>query len=266
MDFDIHSLKKFTKDFSLKPKRTEEYFLLLIEKGKGTIDVDFFSHQIKENIIWFITDGRVVNTKVSGCQGMVIRFNDSFFDLNRSENRSTFINILHHYFCHSPFFEPNSEELSHFLRLFTDIRQEYNRENASTTVLLSYLKVVLVNYQRGIKPGFNSKNNDIVDTIIVLRSNIEQHYIKQKNAGYYAEKQNLSLKRLNEITTTSIGKTVTQLIHERLILEAKRRLLFTEISVAEIAYQIGFEDVNYFYRFFKKRVGNTPLQFRNTSK
>ncbi len=266
MNFEIQSLEKFTEDFSVKPKRTKDYFLLLIEKGIGTIELDFYSHRLKKNIIWFITDGRVVHTQVSGCQGLAIRFKDSFLDLNRSENRATFISILYHYFCHSPFFEPNTDEYSQFQRLFTEIQQEYNRQNASITVLQSYLKIALVSYQRGIKPGFNSQNKKNIDTIIILRSNIEQHYLEQKNARFYAEKQNLSLKRLNEITSASIGKTVTQLIHERLILEAKRRLLFTELSIAEIAYQIGFEDVNYFYRFFKKRVENTPLQFRKIGK
>ena len=73
---------------------------------------------------------------------------------------------------------------------------------------------------------------------------------------------NLSPKRLNEITRKMLGKTITQLIHDRILLEAKRELIFSGRSIKEISYELGFEDPAYFSRFFKKQSGFSPTHFR----
>ncbi|MBP2831842.1 helix-turn-helix domain-containing protein [Aquimarina sp. U1-2] len=265
-DFQILSLEDFFKDYANGTKRINQYYLFLFRKGKGSIAVDFFEHQVTHNIIWFIARGRAIQVNVTEFEGCVVRFSDTFLDLNANENKESFRSILYHYFCHSPFFEPGEQELAQFQHLFNEMQQEYNRNNSSRILLQSYLKIVLINYQRGIKPNSKNYQENTTNTIIILRSNIEQHYIAYKKASFYAEKQYLSLKRLNEIATSGIGKTVTQLLHERIILEAKRRLLFTSLSVSQIAYQLGYEDVDYFYRFFKKNVGCTATHFRNSGK
>ena len=118
MSFEIQTLKRFALDFSEKTKRAQDYIFILIEKGGGYINVDFFNHEVEDNIIWFITEGRGVHTQLVNHIGIVIRFDDSFLDLNRSDNRKSFGGILHHYFCHSPFFKPNEEELAQFQHLF----------------------------------------------------------------------------------------------------------------------------------------------------
>ena len=78
----------------------------------------------------------------------------------------------------------------------------------------------------------------------------------------YADLLNLSPYQLNAITKASVGKTVAQLIDEQIILEAKRYLLATPNQVKDIAWDLGYEDVSYFIRFFKKHTGLSPDAFR----
>ena len=80
-------------------------------------------------------------------------------------------------------------------------------------------------------------------------------YRKHKSVSEYAALLNLSIYQLNSITKTSVGKTVSELINEQIVLEAKRYLLASSSQVKEIADQLGYEDPSYFVRFFKKQNG-----------
>jgi AraC-like DNA-binding protein len=74
---------------------------------------------------------------------------------------------------------------------------------------------------------------------------------------------NLSNYQLNAITKTTLGKTCSEVIDEYIILESKRNLLATSNQVTQIAFHLGYEDVSYFIRFFKKHTGYSPEAFRN---
>ena len=78
----------------------------------------------------------------------------------------------------------------------------------------------------------------------------------------YSQLMYLSLKHLNNISKKGLNKTITNLIHEKLLLEAKHLLLFTENSISEIAYELGFKDGFYFMRFFKKNISVTADEYR----
>ena len=91
---------------------------------------------------------------------------------------------------------------------------------------------------------------------------LETRISEIKNVSQYADLLNLSPYQLNAITKASVGKTVAQLIDEQIILEAKRYLLATPNQVKDIAWNLGYEDVSYFIRFFKKHTGHSPDAFR----
>jgi AraC-like DNA-binding protein len=91
---------------------------------------------------------------------------------------------------------------------------------------------------------------------------IETHMASHKQVSYYAQMLNLSLYQLNAITKTTLGKTCSQLMDEAVILEAKRYLLATSQQINQIAFDLGYEDISYFSRFFKKHTGYSPEAFR----
>jgi len=76
------------------------------------------------------------------------------------------------------------------------------------------------------------------------------------------KKMNISPKHLNAICKQSTNKTVTELIHGRILTEAKRLLSYSTLNIKQISFDLGFNDLSYFQRFFKKRTGKTPREFR----
>ena len=92
---------------------------------------------------------------------------------------------------------------------------------------------------------------------------LEAHVFTHKQVSQYAEMLNLSVYQLNSIAKAALGKTSSELIDEQIVLEAKRCLLATSNQVNQTAYRLGYEDVSYFIRFFKKQTGYSPEAFRN---
>ena len=95
-----------------------------------------------------------------------------------------------------------------------------------------------------------------------LRALIEANYTTETSSAFYASALNVTAKRLNIITRELVGRTVTQMVHDRIILEAKREISLSQDSVKQIAYRLGFEDPSYFTRFFRCEVGVAPNVFR----
>ena len=91
---------------------------------------------------------------------------------------------------------------------------------------------------------------------------VEAHYASQTHVGFYAAQMGLSPKWLNKILQLNLQKTATQIVHERLLLEAKRELTIQERTIKEIAFRLGFEEPSYFARFFRKHTGNSPTEFQ----
>jgi AraC-like DNA-binding protein len=92
---------------------------------------------------------------------------------------------------------------------------------------------------------------------------LEINIFTHKQVSQYAGMLNLSAYQLNTIAKTTLGKTSSELINEHIILEAKRCLLATSSQINQTAYRLGYEDVSYFIRFFKKHTGYSPEAFRN---
>jgi AraC family transcriptional regulator, transcriptional activator of pobA len=89
-----------------------------------------------------------------------------------------------------------------------------------------------------------------------------QHALRLKKASDYAESLSVHVNHLNHVVREATGKTTSVLIAERILAEAKALLKHTDLSIAEIAYSLGFEYPNYFNNFFKKNTGFTPLSVR----
>ncbi len=100
-----------------------------------------------------------------------------------------------------------------------------------------------------------------------LNAAVEAHYRDKHSLGFYARELGISLRKLNDIVRAFLGKSAAEAIDERRILEAKRLILFSEMSIKEIAFDLGYEEHSYFTKVFKKFTGLTPTAFkRETSR
>lgn len=106
----------------------------------------------------------------------------------------------------------------------------------------------------------NSKDFQLVSR---YREALERHFRTEKNLTFYARFLGVSPQKLNAACKTRAGKTASEALYDRIITEAKRGLLYTEMTVAEIGHSIGFDDPAYFNRFFSQRVGTPPGVYRS---
>lgn len=267
MDIEIIDIKSFNTKHHKRISRAQEYYVLLLDEPDGTVDLDYFKHQPNAKSIFFISEGRSVKSNLNDEKGKVVSFTPHFLNMNETNKLGTFDNIQFNYFCHSPYVNLDQDKFKKFTLLFQQLRSEIDETNMHTEALKSILKLILINYQRAIKEHTYSNGAEVsYFQVIQLRKDIERFYKVERLRSFYAKKQNISAKRLDEITKKALGKTITYLIHERLILEAKNLLHLTDMSVKEIAYELGFSDPPYFYRFFKKHEGTSPEKIRATSK
>ena len=92
---------------------------------------------------------------------------------------------------------------------------------------------------------------------------VERNFLAIVSVRDYAEMLNVTSNHLIETTKRTLGKPAGRIIRERLLLEAKRLLCYSNMSASDIAYHLSFEDPSYFSRFFKKYTGVCPMEFRN---
>ncbi|MDI1307789.1 MAG: helix-turn-helix domain-containing protein, partial [bacterium] len=140
---------------------------------------------------------------------------------------------------------------------------------AQYELLISYLKIFLITASR-LKDQLQIQESktvlDAKEPFILqnLKNYIELHFKTKHSASDYANLLNLTPKALAKITKTYFNKTLTNLIAERIIIEAKRELYLTNKAVKEIAYELGYEDEHYFSRFFKNNADVSPQMYRDT--
>ncbi|HLG40302.1 MAG TPA: helix-turn-helix domain-containing protein, partial [Chitinophagaceae bacterium] len=120
-----------------------------------------------------------------------------------------------------------------------------------------------IRQSRNPKSVAKTENGYTQDRFEELVRLLETNISSMKNVSQYADLLNLSSYQLNAITKSSVGKTVSDLINEQIILEAKRYLLATPTQIKDVADHLGYEDVSYFIRFFKKHTGHSPAAFRS---
>lgn len=123
--------------------------------------------------------------------------------------------------------------------------------------------------QTEVKAVHDKKGNALFSR---FRQAVENHFTKLSSGktseaptvSLIANVLNVNAGYLSSIVKIKTGKTASAFIHEKTLLEAKSYLLHTELQVKEIAYRLGYGNVSYFNRFFKKNAGNTPLEYRNS--
>ena len=239
------------------------FFILALDKGKGHHEIDFTEYEVTGESIFFMRPGQVHHLKLrAGSTGYLIGFQNDFYSPHQGGSNQLLRDASkrNHYLV----------DRSRFRKLYallTDIFEEYtNKQNRYWDVIKAALGIFLVELTRSTTGHGNKLSNkslyaqERLDKFLEL---LETHISAHKKVSEYADMLNLSAYQLNAITKRAVGKTCSDIIDEYIILESKRYLLATSNQVNQIAYQLGFDDVSYFIRFFRKHTGQTPESFRN---
>ncbi|RKF02756.1 AraC family transcriptional regulator [Tenacibaculum lutimaris] len=267
-DFMIKSLLELLngKNMVHKLHRHDFFFFLALKKGTGNHEIDFVNYDVTDYTIFIIRPGQVHKLDLdSNCEGYMIQFNTEFYysiqkELNSLLQKASAIN----------YYQLKKDDFLKLNLLLTSIFTEYkNKALAYKEVIKSNLHILfieLIRLKNTNNKTLNTKDLYIQERLEEFLHSLETNIIKIKQVSQYADMLNLSNYQLNTITKQTLGKTASQLINEQIILESKRYLLASSNQINQIAYHLGYEDVSYFIRFFKKHTGYSPEAFRKKLK
>lgn len=259
-DNDYHELQR--KNF---------YSILFIKEGKGMFRVDMNQFSFEPNSMFFLTPYQPYQLKYDGLiSGLAWHFHPDFFCIERHSKEVACNGILFNNVYEPPMIAISDEQAREFEELFRKFEHEMLEAGlAQVDLLMALLKIFLINATR-IKvqqhpealQDMPEHNNPFI--LQKLRNHIEEHYRKKHAPSDYASMLNITPKALGKIAKNFFNKTLSELIHERIVIEAKRELYLTGKPVKQIAYELGFDDEFYFSRFFKKVTTISPQYYRDT--
>ncbi|MCG2462797.1 AraC family transcriptional regulator [Flavobacteriaceae bacterium F89] len=252
-------------------QRMNYYSLIWVKKGKGNARTDFSEHEFNDNKLFSFAPYQPFMLEVQGdFKATVINFHPDFFCIYKHHKEVACNGVLFNNIYNPPFIQIDDLTKITFENVIEQIRLEIqNPALAQYELLISYLKIFLITASRlktEQQPELQQATTGKEEPFILqnLKNYIEQHFKTKHTASDYADILAISPKALAKLTKTYFNKTLTDLISERIVIEAKRELYLTNKSVKEISYELGYNDEYYFSRFFKKNAEVSPQIYRET--
>jgi YesN/AraC family two-component response regulator len=252
-------------------QRLNYYSLIWITKGNGIIKADFSEYEFNKNMMFAFAPYQPFMMQTENeIEGIVLNFHPDFFCIHKHHQEVACNGVLFNNIYNPPFVVLDDPAIFSLTIMIDQMKTEMkNAALAQYEILVSYLKIVLITVSRIKSQQQNSEAvvpSDSKEPFILqnLKNFIEIHFKTKHSPSEYADLLNISAKSLAKITKTHFNKTLTDLISERIIIEAKRELYLTNKPVKEIAYELGYEDEHYFSRFFKNNADVSPQLYRDT--
>lgn len=250
-------------------QRLNYFSLIWIQEGNGKTVADFNTYEYEKDYLFsFAPYQPFMFEENERTKGLVINFHSDFFCILKHHEDIACNGVLFNNVYETPFVKIDEETKStmHFIikEMIKDIEENQLAMNES---VVSYLKLLLINASRlrNTKEQISEHASE-EDSFITqkLKDLIELHFKEKHLPKEYAELLHITPKALAKLSKKHYNKTLSNLISERIIIEAKRELYLTSKSVKEISMELGYEDEFYFSRFFKKNTSTSPSVFRKT--
>jgi AraC-like DNA-binding protein len=251
------------------PHGHDFYLVLLITKGSGIHSIDYKEYKVEPGVLFIVSPGQVHCWNLSkDTDGYVMFFKKEYF----------LIDFNHDKLIKLPFFKSSSSvpclkidefEQETLRDLYIKIYEEYQAGMFNYHEMIRlYLNVLFIELSRIYQ---NKEEQSIVFSYDLMQLNrfellINKYFKDRKSLNFYAEKMNISLKQLSYLCKKTVDKTPSEILLDRIILEAKRFIIHTDLSISAISEELNYNDNSYFIRLFKKVCNITPEQFRYTFK
>ncbi|MCV6637259.1 AraC family transcriptional regulator [Candidatus Albibeggiatoa sp. nov. NOAA] len=258
--FDVELLDINCKPQTPVPHRHEYFEIFWVLSGEGSQSIDFVKYPMTRRQMYLITPGQVHELHHLPDKLFAISFNAEFID---TQNQLPIDRLFLQNRSKQPYVwidEQGEKELGDLISI---IARELHSANADKE-LMSTLLVGFLRYVMRYLDDNESVPSAADMRMVKLLKLIDADFSLRKDTGYYSEKLSMTNKRLNELTRQQFSRTVTQLIHDKVIVEARRELAFTNKTIKTIAIELGYKDTSYFCRFFKRLSGQSPQSFRDT--
>lgn len=254
--------------------RLPYFTVVCLQEGSVELKADLSIYHVSAPAVLFFSPFQpfLIKKNEENIPMKVLHFHPDFFCILKHQKEVSCNGVLFNNLFAPPFVELTPEQSTVLESVFKQMQDESSHEElAQNDLLLSYLKIFLIHTTR-----YKAQNQAQIEDQIAQNSNpdhsilqkyktmIEEFFVKEHSPSIYADKLNVSLKTLGKLTKKYFDRTPSDLIQERLMMEAKRELYLTDKSVKEIAYSLGFEDEFYFSRLFKKNTDTSPINYRKS--
>ena len=245
----------------------DSFNIIWIKEGKARYNVDLNHYNLEDETLFFLNPGQVFAINSEQIKvGYRITFIPDFYCIETKDRETACNGLLFNNIYDRPYITPDPHTLAELESIVKQMITEFLSPDTSHEELIRvYLKLFLIKASRIKKEQLRyttkpeDSDHEIVRQFISL---VEKHFREVHSVSQYADMLNISAKTLTKKLHSLDRKAPSDFIKERLVLEAKRELIYTAKSVKEIAYDLGFIDPAYFNRFFKKASGLSPASFK----
>ncbi len=271
----FNSLLKFLNlyCFIRKEHAHDFYSVILFTGGSGSLVINNDTYPIQTKTISIIGPNQMHSFEgLEDAEGIIFFFCQDFyveeFSIIRLLNLYSYTSQTGTEIC-NPCISLSDKEYSSITSLFDSIQEEYEclkPSNHSEIIIRSHLNILLLKLT-GLYEAISGKSKNS-DSILIhsLSQLIDSYFIKEQHLGFYTSTFNISESQLNDICNRHFNCGLKKILQNRLMQEARKLLLSSEMSVSEIAYKLNFEDNSYFSKVFKNKTGLTPRRFRDIHK
>jgi AraC-like DNA-binding protein len=245
--------------------RTKAFEIIWVRRGAGRMLIDMTWHPVRENTLFYVVPGQVRQLQPNAhTEGYVISFTESFLGEEEAGFGLGEYAGLIGQFLQQPVMRMGEEVAREIGELAGKMLNEYNNYFLLRSEMLRrYAKIFLIHVRRqlGAAPPETGPKRcpALVQKFIAL---LEQHFRETKMVADYARQLSVSPSYLNEAVKKTFGYPAGHLIRQRIVLEAKRKALYSDDNMKEVAYSLGFEDIAHFSKFFKNTAGINFTDFR----
>lgn len=238
--------------------------IILLKKGSGIL-IDFKEYELTEDTVFFINPGQLFKIRQETSAGIMLFYNRDFYCIEIHDKEVACDGILFNNVYEMPAVTLSNEQSVLFGNILSEIKSELtNNQYVVEEMLRILLKQFIIRASRIWKMA-HEKETDVTkewDLIRKFSQLVEHNYKTKHSVSDYAALLNITPKALNKRITSLSESTPNDIIKSRIVLEAKRLLAHTDLTVKEIGYSLGYDDPAYFVRFFTNIAQVSPLDFR----
>lgn len=241
------------------PHKHDFFIINIFEKGTGTHIIDFVSYEIQNYQIHLVFPDQVHQWHIEkGTVGYQLMISRNWFENLLSSLRFSALFYQNH-----PVLELCGDIFQSVLYEIRYIQKEMKAQKVFWEMVQKRCEIISLLISKSVEEDFKdyeaSHNNPVISKFLSL---IDLNFKEERSVSFYAEKLHISPNYLNIISKKSLNTSASSLIQNRILLEAKRLLKVSEMSVKDIVYDLGFYDHASFSKFFKTNTGITPTQFK----
>lgn len=266
LDYFLYEFTQYER-INFEPHRTKAYAICLLNKGELKVETDLFYNHIVAPAIFIIAPSVIRHflPTTGAFDAQTIFFDKNFFLKNQAN-----ISYLEQYeFLYAKdkhvvsLNNPQHQKLSTYFQLFRQTAQESFSKTSAIARSLIYIilnEVASVQEAQDMKPATSLTRNQ--QLLFEFKKLLASDFIRHRNVSYYAQKLFVSPKHFTTVIKEESGKTAGEWIDEMVLLEAKILLQNKELTIAQVADQLNFNDQSTFGKFFKNLTGHSPLDYR----